>query len=111
MAWNVARRLAAVLALVVALAGAGGASLRGWQPPPAAQDEFVPVDQLPQDEQLPAARMVIAAYAVAWVLVAVYLWTIWQRLGRVERELADVSRRTGARGPSTTGTRSGEGPS
>jgi CcmD family protein len=41
---------------------------------------------------------VIAAYAVAWVVVFGYLWSIWQRLGRVERDLADVSRRIAAGG-------------
>ena len=61
-----------------------------------AQDGFVPADSLPQQEQLPAAPLVIAAYAVAWVLVFGYLWTIWRRLGRVERELADVRRRVDA---------------
>lgn len=64
------------------------------QPPRAAQDEFVPIDQLPPDDRLPAARFLIAAYAVAWVAVAAYLWSIWQRLSRVEREMAEVGRRT-----------------
>lgn len=63
------------------------------QPPPSAQQEFVPVDQLPVAEQLPAAPLVIAAYAVAWVAILGYLWSVWKRLGKVERELADVTRR------------------
>ena len=66
------------------------------QQPPEPPAGFVPADSLPQQEQLPAAPLVIAAYAVAWVLVFGYLWTIWQRLGRVERELADVRRRVDA---------------
>jgi CcmD family protein len=40
--------------------------------------------------------LVIAAYAIAWIAVFGYLWSIWQRLARVERELADVSRRIAA---------------
>jgi CcmD family protein len=67
------------------------------QPPPstpsAAQEGFVPIDQLQAKEQMPAAPLVMAAYAVAWIAVFVYVWSIWQRLGRVEREIADVSRR------------------
>jgi CcmD family protein len=59
----------------------------------AAQDEFVPLDSLPPDEQLPAAPLVLAAYAIAWLIVLVYLWSIWQRLGRVEREMREVSAR------------------
>jgi CcmD family protein len=63
-----------------------------------AQEGFVPVDQLPPDEQLPAAPLLIAAYAIAWVAVLAYLWSIWRRLAKVERELADVSRRVEAGG-------------
>ena len=64
------------------------------QPPRrAAQDEFVPIDQLPPQEQLPAAPLLISAYSVAWVAVAGYLFSIWRRMARVEHELAEVSRR------------------
>ena len=64
-----------------------------------AQEGFVPVDQLPGQEQMPAAPLVAAAYAVAWAAVLVYVWTVWRRLGKVEQELAEVSRRlpSGAR--------------
>lgn len=63
------------------------------QQPPPAQTEFVPVDELPEQEQLPAAPLVIGAYAVAWVAILLYLGSIWRRLGKVDRELAEVSRR------------------
>ena len=36
--------------------------------PRPAQDEFVPVDELPPQEQLPAAPLLIAAYSVAWIV-------------------------------------------
>jgi CcmD family protein len=39
------------------------------------------------------APLVAAAYGVAWAAVLVYVWTVWRRLAKVERELADVSRR------------------
>jgi CcmD family protein len=64
--------------------------------PPAAQEEFVPVSDAGQ-EQLPAAPLVMAAYAVAWLAVFLYVWSIWRRLTRVERELGDVSRRLAER--------------
>ena len=81
------------LVLLIGLAGPIAAQPPQPQPPRAAQDEFVPIDQLPPDEKLPAAPLLIAAYSVAWLLVAGYLWSIRQRLGRVEREMNDVSRR------------------
>jgi CcmD family protein len=66
------------------------------QQPPSAPDGFVPASSLEPQEQLPAAPLVIAAYAVAWVAVFGYLWSIWNRLGRVERDILDVSRRQSA---------------
>jgi CcmD family protein len=71
-----------------------GATVRAWQPPP--QDGFVPVEQLGNQEQLPATPLVAAAYGVAWGAVLLYVWTIWRRLTRVERELAEVSRKVAA---------------
>jgi CcmD family protein len=77
------------------------ASFAQQQPPPrpAAQDGFVPIDQLAQKEELPAAPLVMAAYAVAWLVVFAYIWSLWRRLQRVEAEIADVNRRiaSGAR--------------
>ena len=93
---------------MVTIGAAGPAVLTAQQPPRAAQDEFLPIDQLPQDERLPAAPLLIAAYSVAWLAVAGYLWSIWQRLGRVEREIAEVSRRA-LQGGSTPPPRRSEG--
>jgi CcmD family protein len=81
-----------LVGLVLATLG-GVAIAAAGQRTVAAQDEFVPLDALPPDEQLPAAPLVLAAYAAAWLIVLVYIWSIWQRLGRVEREMQDVSRR------------------
>ena len=93
----VRRRLVVVL---VALMMCGPTIMAAAAQPPTrpADEGFVPIDQLPPDEKLPAAPLLIAAYSVAWLLVAFYLWSIWQRLGRVEREIADVSRRLGQGG-------------
>jgi CcmD family protein len=106
--WHRAARALASLALVVAAAGAAragqvtGSATSGdplpvllalQQPPrPAAQDEFVPVSELPAHEQLPAAPLLIAAYAFVWVALLVYVFMLWRRLGKVERELAGVAR-------------------
>lgn len=85
---------ALVVAIIVGIALlAAGTPVDAAQQPPAGQDGFVPVDNLPQQEQLPAAPLVMGAYAVAWLAVFGYLWSIWQRLGRVERDILEVSRR------------------
>jgi CcmD family protein len=87
------RGVIAVLAMLVMLAAATGVA-QAQQPPQPDQDGYVAVtDADLAQEHLPAAPLLIAAYAVAWVAVFGYLWFIWQRLGRVERELAEVSRR------------------
>ena len=86
------------VALVVLCAVlAGGQTTFAAQPPEAAQDEFVPMGDIPPEDQLPAAPLLVAAYSVVWAIAIGYLWTIWRRLGTVERELADVTRRIGAR--------------
>jgi CcmD family protein len=75
---------------------AGGADVAtGQTRPRAAQDEFVPVSELPQTEQLPAAPLVIAAYSVFWLFPFVYLWTLRRRMAAVDRELADLRARLG----------------
>ena len=68
-------------------------TVHGQQPRKPADEEFVPIDQLPPGEQLPAAPLLIAAYSVVWILTAGYLFSIWKRLSRVEQEIADVNRR------------------
>jgi CcmD family protein len=55
------------------------------------QTGFIPMTEVPASEQLPAARLLITAYAFVWVALSAYLWTIWQRLGKVEREITELS--------------------
>lgn len=64
------------------------------QPPGgAAVDGFVPLDSLPPSEQLPAAPLLITAYAFVWVLLMAYLWSIAKRLRKVEAEMETLQRR------------------
>lgn len=84
--------------LLAALLTAAPVTVEAAQPP-SSQDAFVPVDQLPTQEQMPAAPLVAAAYGVAWAAVLIYMWWVWRRLGRVDRELAEVTRRLEARSP------------
>ncbi len=89
--WGVCLALGLVLGVA-----AGTAGLDAAQPATtAAQDGFVPMADIPPEDQMPAAPLVAGAYAVVWALAVGYLWTIWQRLGTVESELAEVARRIG----------------
>lgn len=67
------------------------------QPLETAQDEFVPMDEIPAEEQLPAAPLLVTAYAAVWAIAIGYLWTIGRRLGALEREIMDISRRVADR--------------
>jgi type VI protein secretion system component VasF len=67
------------------------------QQAPAGQDGFVPASSLPPGQQLPAAPFLIGAYAFFLALMMFYLWTIWRRINKVEREMQDLERRS-ARG-------------
>ena len=83
-----------VVALALLLAPA---TTSAQQPPTtAAQEGFVPVDESKPQEHLPAAPLVMTAYAVAWVAIFGYVWSLWSRLSKVEREIAEVSRRVDA---------------
>jgi heme exporter protein CcmD len=61
----------------------------------AATDGFVPLSSLPPGEQMPAAPFVIGAYAFFLLLMVFYLWTIWTRLSKVEKEMHELQRRQG----------------
>jgi CcmD family protein len=90
------KRLPTISTLLLTLFLLFAPSAIAQQPPQQPPDGFVPADTLKPQEQLPAAPLVIGAYAVAWIAVFGYLWSIWNRLGRVERDIAEVSRRQSA---------------
>ena len=83
------KRLLRVLALVLALNAMAGIGSAVSQPatPPAAIDGFVPVTDLPPAEQLPAAPLVLGAYAFIWIAVLVYVALLWRRLAAVQKDL------------------------
>jgi hypothetical protein len=65
---------------------------------PAGQDGFVPASSLPPGQQVPAAPLLVGSYAFFLVLMMFYLWTIWRRIGKVEKDIHDLERRQGAAG-------------
>ena len=67
------------------------------QPPQApGQEEFVPLSEIPAEEQIPAFTLVAVAYAVVWLVLLGYVWSISKRLQGVESELTSLSRHRNA---------------
>jgi CcmD family protein len=65
---------------------------------PSQQNEYVPIDQLPPQESLPAAPLLIGAYIVVWLGLMGYLFWIWRRIARVEADMQALQRRTSGSG-------------
>lgn len=83
-----------VLFLVYACAAPGVA---GWQAqPPSQQEEFIPIDQLPPQDELAAAPLLIGAYAFVLVMLFGYIVTVSRRLSAIQHEVnrldADLKR-------------------
>ena len=60
---------------------------------PKGQSEFVPVDSVPAADQLPAAPLLITAYAFVWIATLVYVWSIWRRMNKVEDEMRALAQK------------------
>ena len=54
---------------------------------PEQQTEFVPLDQLPPQEQMPAAPLLISAYSVLVLALFAYVVSVARRLAVVQREV------------------------
>ena len=65
------------------------------QQQPTIPEGFERVTGAPLSEQIPAAPLVIGAYAFFLLLMVFYLWTIWRRIGKVESEMQALERRQG----------------
>ena len=85
-----ARRLGVCVCLVLILTTF---PVLGAQPKPSP-DEFVPVTDVPESEQIPAIRLVATAYGFIWVVLLGYVWTVGKRLKTVESELDQLQRRS-----------------
>jgi CcmD family protein len=55
--------------------------------PPTRQDEFVPITELPPQDQMPAAPLLIGAYVFALVVLFAYVFFVSRRLNGVQQEL------------------------
>lgn len=79
-----------VFVFVMLMAGVMPAAAMQPQPP----KDFVPVDQAPQGEQIPAMPLIGAAYGFIWVGVLGYVWSLGRRLQRVESEISQLEQRS-----------------
>ena len=66
----------------------GTAAARAQQGVPQQQDEFVPLEELPPQDQLPAAPLLVAAYSIVVLALFGYVISVARRLNVVQRELA-----------------------
>lgn len=65
-------------------------------------DGFVPVDPSTDiTEKLPAAPMVMGAYALVWLVLIAYVWSLRRRQARVELEMAALRARVSERPDAT----------
>lgn len=81
-----------LIGMLLALPGVGAVGMAQTQPPEAAREEYVPIDELPPEAELPAAPMVIAAYSFVWAAFVVYVISIVRRMQRVEADLRALER-------------------
>jgi CcmD family protein len=86
---RVIRLVTIVLALLTAVPSVA-LDQQPQKPPP--QDEFVPIDQLPPEEQLAAAPLLIAAYSVVWIGFVLYVLSLVKRIRKLENDLTSLER-------------------
>jgi len=65
---------------------------------PPQQNDYLPIDQLPPQDAMPAAPLLIGAYIVVWLGLMAYLFWIWRRIARVEADMQALQRRTSGSG-------------
>jgi len=78
-----------ILVMSIVLLGATGAFAQSKQPPP----DFVPVENAPPGEQIPAMPLLGAAYGFIWVGMLGYVWSLARRLHQVEAEITELESR------------------
>jgi hypothetical protein len=80
------RRILFVVTLLLAGATVAPAAAR-QEPPIEQQGEFVPAGDLPQREQVPAAPLLIGAYAFVLLALFAYVISVSRRIGAVQADM------------------------
>jgi hypothetical protein len=79
------RRL--VLIAGLALVVPGVRAVVSAQQPVEQQGAFVPAESLPQREQMPAAPLLISAYAFVMLVLFAYVLSLSRRIGNVKTDI------------------------
>jgi hypothetical protein len=74
---------AAMLAALCATAPA----LAAQNPPPKQQGEYIPISELPPEDQLPAAPLLVTAYSFVLLVFFLYVVSLARRLASVQRDV------------------------
>ena len=88
-------RVALLVVVVLGVFSGAPADLTTAQPSDPAQEEFVPLESVRPEDQLPAAPLLVTAYAFIWILVLGYVWSLQRRTSTVAQELSSLKRRMG----------------
>lgn len=86
-------RLIRVLFVLATLGMALPATAMAKEGQPKPPADFVPVENAPPGEQIPAMPLLGAAYGFIWVGVFGYVWSLGRRLQKVEAELTELESR------------------
>jgi hypothetical protein len=94
-----------VVVLVLVVSGFGQAIVTQTGPllaqsQPKQQEEFTPIDQLPPQDQLPAAPLLVGAYAFVLLMLFGYMVIVSRRLSAIQQEVDRLDtelKRTGRR--------------
>ena len=76
-------RLCGVLCAMFLALSVGTWAQAPQKPTPPAQEEFVPLSEIPAEEQIPAFTLVGGAYAFVWVVLIGYVCRsrgVWKKL-------------------------------
>jgi len=96
---SVVRTLFRVIAVAVLVVSGFSRTMAGPTPllaqeQPKQQEVFTPIDQLPPQEQLPAAPLLVGAYAFVLLMLFGYLFIVSRRLTVIQQEVDRLDRDT-----------------
>ena len=85
---NVIMRAVVLSLVLIGIAGLAAPSFA--QPPKEQQTEYVPIGELPPEDRLPAAPLLIGAYVFVPVVLFLYLLSVARKTSVVQREIERI---------------------